>query len=67
MTPGLAGAKSFFNWVKVHYVWAIIIIIIIIPVMLMPIILRGTTALSQLPVIGPLIAKLPSIGGGATA
>lgn len=65
MTPSATGLKSFVGWIKAHWVWAVIILLVVIPVMLLPLLMRGTALLAKVPVLGPLIAKLPAIGGGA--
>jgi len=68
MTPSASGLKAFVGWMKTHWVWAVIILLIVIPVMLLPLLTRGTALLAKLPGVGTLIAKLPAIGGGtATA
>jgi membrane protein insertase Oxa1/YidC/SpoIIIJ len=67
MKPGASGLKAFVSWAKTYWVWAIIILLVVIPVVLLPLLLKGTAAIAKIPVIGPLIAKLPAIGGGTTA
>lgn len=65
MTPGVHGLKAFFAWMKTYWVWAVIILLVLIPVVLLPLLLRGTALLARIPVLGPMLAKLPAIGGGA--
>ncbi len=65
MTPGISGLKSFFGWMRSHWVWAIIILLILVPLVLLPLLLKGTALLAKVPVLGSLMAKLPAIGGAS--
>lgn len=63
----LSGFKSFGTWVKDHPVTAAIIFVLIVPVALYFVITKIRNMVLALPVVGPALSKVSTLGAGSTS
>jgi hypothetical protein len=58
----MAGLKALLAWGRAHWVWALIIVGVVIPFALLPVFAIIKAKVATLPGVGSIASKIPSIG-----